>query len=373
MWAGPELPQFAKHLPGTKELREQIEIIAVAFGWLLAVGKTCIEYTHSRLSIASRRTKELHRAGELVGFLAQLSKANLTEEQSRALHSEAQVSLQEILHDIEKLNTKLSTLDKDPNSRLNAAQKMFLLFRPMGWRSITLLVLTYAAFISGITVVLVRHASWRLGYVFEVSVAFLLAGLFHQWALEERRRVRGASEPANGRFFFIHAPQNIRVFFAQLSFLFSCLLMIGLISSQMSSHIFNSFTGFMFPLAYFAISTFIFYSWGRAELCFSSEKPDLLPFHIALGSLRRSLIGTLTILFAFPITTCSIFLTLGVAINIITDHRHLGVFITILVILINMTVLPLYGAIRTGKIEASRKRAAVAPAESTSEVLATSA
>ena len=70
MWAGPELPQFAKHLPGTKELREQIEIIAVAFGWLLAVGKTCIEYTHSRLSIASRRTKELHRAGELVGRIS---------------------------------------------------------------------------------------------------------------------------------------------------------------------------------------------------------------------------------------------------------------------------------------------------------------
>ena len=370
MWAGPEL--IPRHLPGVKELREQIEIIAVALGWLLAVAKTCIEYTHSRLSIASRRNKELHRAGELVGFLAQLSTARLPEEQSHALHNEAQVSLQEILQDIEKLNTRLSTLDKDPNSRLNVAQKMFLLFRPRGLQSITLLVLTYAAFIGGITVVLIRHASWHLGYILEVSTAFLLAGLFHHWALEERRRILGAARRTNGRFFFIHAPQSIRVFLAQLAFLFNCLLLIGLISSQIFTHPFKSFTGFMVPLAYFAISAFIFYAWGRAELWFFNEKPELLPFHIALGSLRRSLLGTLTVLFAFPITASSMLLTLGVVVNLVTDHKRFFGFALILIITLSMTVLPLYGAIRTGKIEGFRKRAAMA-VDSAPEALATSA
>src|SRR5947209_4714864 len=222
MLAGPEITQIGKHLPGVKELREQIEIIAVALGWLLAVTKSLIEYTHSRLSLISRRNKELHRAGELVAVLSQLATAKLPEEQSVALHKEVQSSLNGILQDIEKLNVKLLAFDKDPNSRLNMAQKLFLLFRPNGWRSITLLLLTYASVIGGVAVAMVKHASLHVGYVLEVSTPLLLAALFHHWALEERRRVLGAARPVSSRLFFIHLPDQLRVLLAQISFLMNC-------------------------------------------------------------------------------------------------------------------------------------------------------
>ena len=65
-------------------------------------------------------------------------------------------------------------------------------------------------------------------------------------------------------------------------------------------------------------------------------------------------------------------LTLGVVVNLVTDHKRFFGFALILIITLSMTVLPLYGAIRTGKIEGFRKRAAM-PVDSAPEALATSA
>ena len=373
MLAGPELTQVGKYLFRIKEFKEQIQIIVVVSGSVLAVTRSLIQYTHSRVNLVARRNKELQRAGELVTFLSQLSTAKLSEEQAVVLRQEIQTSLQGVLQDVEKVNGKLLVLERDPNSRLHLAQKLFLLFRPKGWRSIALMLLTYASVIGGTAVALVQHASLHVGYILEVSTPLLMAVLFHHWALAERRRVLGAGKPVSHRFFFIHLPEQLRVLVAQTGFLLHCMLILAMVSVQVLKHSFTSFIGFIIPLAFFGFSAFLFYSWGRSELRWQSSHAQLQPFHIALGKLRRSLTGILSLLFAFPVTVLSTFLAFGSAMNIVLNPSGKRVFLTLFLIFFTTALFPAYGAIRIAKIEGSRRYASESVQDSTAEALATSA
>ena len=372
MLAGPEITQVGKYFSNLKEFKEQIQIIVVVFGSGLAVTKSLIQYIHSRANLIARRNKELHRAGELVGFLSQLSTAKLPEEQNLALHKEVQVSLEQVLEDIEKLNHKLLVLEKDPNSHLNPARKIFLFFRPKGWRSITFVLLTYACVIGVVAVAMVKHASLHLGYLLEIGTPLLLAFLFHHWTLEERRRGLGAAPRANTRFFFFHMPEQFRVFLAQITFLLNCMLIVALGSIQVFKHTFNVIW-FMAPLCFFSFSAFIFYNWGRAELRWKNSPSQLRPFHVALGKLRRSLVGTLALLLAFPVSFPSFIFALGAAVNLGVDPKSKPLLIFLTFMFTTMAVLPVYGAIRIAKIEGSRRYALETEQETDAEALATSA
>ncbi|PYP85373.1 MAG: hypothetical protein DMG65_20840 [Candidatus Angelobacter sp. Gp1-AA117] len=373
MLAGPEITQVGKYLFTLKEFKEQIQIIVVVFGSVLALTRSLIQYTHSRVNVIARRNKELHRAGELVGFLSQLSTAKLPEEQNLALHKEVQVSLEHALQDIDKLNLKLLALEKDPNSHLNPAQKIFLFFRPKGWRSVTFVLLTYACVIGAVAIAMVKHASVHLGYLLEVGTPFLLGFLFHHWALEERRRVLGAAHRRNTRFFFFHMPEQLRVFLAQIVFLLNCMLIVAMGSIQVFKHPFTNVLGFIIPFCFFSFSAFVFYSWGRAELQWQDSPAQLQPFHVALGKLRRSLVGTLSLLLAFPVSGLSFFLAFGSAMNVFLNPQSKTVFLSLLLIFITMTSLPAYGAIRIARIEGSRRYASEPAQETAAEALATSA
>ena len=371
MWAGPDLFQLAKHLPNMKEIREQGEIIAIVFGWLLAVVKGLSEYAHSRAGATSRRNKELQRAGELVAFLSQLPAANLPEQQSKSLHKEGEKSLQEILHEIEKLNARTALLDRDPNSRLHFAQKCFLLFRPKSRTGMALVGLTYAALLALLSVLVTRHASLSKGYIFEVSAALLAVVLFHRWTLEERRRALGAPVPSNSRLFFIHLPATIRVFLAQVTFLLTNLFLIVIIYREIAKG-FKSLAGFFIFFPFFALSAFIYYHWGRSEIKFLHVKPELSPFHVAMGQLGRSLTGFLTLLFAIVISALSLLITLVAVVDIAINPATKGAF-EVLIISVIMAVLPAYAALRTIKIESAFQQAKHPPEENAAEALATSA
>lgn len=370
MWAGPDLFQLAKHLPNMKEIREQGEIIAIVFGWLLAVVKGLSEYAHSRAGATSRRNKELQRAGELVAFLSQLPAANLPEQQSKSLHKEGEKSLQEILHEIEKLNARTALLDRDPNSRLHFAQKCFLLFRPKSRTGMALVGLTYAALLALLSVFVTRHASLSVGYI-EVSAALLAVVLFHRWTLEERRRALGAPVPSNSRLFFIHLPATIRVFLAQVTFLLTNLFLIVIIYGQIAKG-FKSLAVFFIVFAFFALPAFIYYHWGRSEIKFLHVKPELSPFHVAIGQLGRSLTGILSLLFAIVISALSLLITLVAVVDIAINPATKGAF-EVLIISVIMAVLPAYAALRTIKIESAFQQAKHPPEENAAEALATSA
>lgn len=345
-------------------LWEHIEQVITVGGVIIAGGKILSEHSKSLSSLTSQRNDELQRAGELAGHYQHLMTAPLPQEHKDLLQRQIQQRIQECVSTIGQLEQRLQEGEKDPNWNLSTWKKLFLWYKPLGWREFVPRVLTYICFVAAVWLSIRGAISWRDDGLSHLMLAFMLlafAFVFHYWAFDGRRQELGYRKELGriSRLLLIQAPENGRMLVAQICFFLCATLSISVIVALAADY--RSFRGggdVIGAVAMVLVAcmyTSIFHGWASAELRRSTDKRRLAPFSRALfknffRQMKHSGWARVKFIFAsclglIPCLACIFVAVMLGAAGGVFVFFFLGLFVIFLV--------PIYAAFRTVRINYS--------------------
>ena len=335
---------------------EHIEQVITVGGVVIGAGKFLSEHSKSLSSLTSKRDEELQRVGELAGHYQHLVAAPLAQEHKELLQKQIRERIQDCVSNISQFEQRLQEGEKDPNSKLSTWQKIFLWYKPLGWREFVPRVLTYICFAAAV---------WLgVGGTTHIMLAFMLvafAFVFHYWAFDGRRQELGYRKEL-GRIsclLLIQAPENGRMLLAQMCFFLCATLSVSLVvflAADYKSFRSASDVGYAAILVLVALMyTSIFHGWAWAESRRPRDKRQLAPFSRALfkhffRQMKHSGWARFKFIFAFcvgliPCLACLFFIAFTGVLGGLFALFFLGLLLILLV--------PIYAALRTVRINYS--------------------
>jgi hypothetical protein len=169
--------------------------VAAGLGATIALIRSVSEFIGEQ-SPALKMKAETERATEMMDLVAKLQ-AQQTKE-SAAACEQIRRGLEATLAKLGALAVDASKVARDPNSDLTFAQRLFIMFRPVGVREYIIHALAYAAAAGGTLLFLFHNQlQSKFPHAFADLIVLACYGLivFRIWALAERRWRRG-HEPA---------------------------------------------------------------------------------------------------------------------------------------------------------------------------------
>lgn len=345
-------------------LWEHIEQVITVGGVIIAGGKILSEHSKSRSTLAAKRNDELQRAGELAGHYQHLMTAPLPQEDKELLQQQIQQRIQECLSAVRELDQRLREAEKDPNSKLSTWSKIFLWYKPLGWREFVPHVLTYICFVAAVWLSIRGFISWKDDGPSHLMFAFMLlafAFVFHYWAFDGRRQELGYHKELGrlSRLLLIQAPENGRMLLGQICFFLCGTLSLALVVFLATDHdTFRSGSdvGYAAALVLVALMyTSIFHGWASAELQRPGDKRQLAPISRALfkhffRQMKSSGWSEFKFIFAFSLGLIPF---LGWAIVAVVLGRNNWIVSLFFLGLLLPLMVPIYAALRTVRINYS--------------------
>lgn len=345
-------------------LWEHIEQVITVGGVVIAGGKILSEHSKSLSTLASKRNDELQRAGELAGHYQHLLTAPLPQEPKDLLQQQIQQRIQECVATIRQLDQRLQESEKDPNSKLSTWSKIFLWYKPLGWREFVPHALTYICFVAAVWLTIRGIISWKDDGPSHLMFSFMLlafAFVFHYWSFDGRRQELGYHKELGrtSRLLLIQAPENGRMLVAQICFFLCATLSLAVVIALAADY--RSFRGGADVAGAISIVlvacmyTSIFHGWASAELCRPTDKCQIAPFSRALfkhsfRQMKHSGWAKFKFIFAvclglIPCLVCIFVAVMLGAAGWLFVFFFLGLFVIFLV--------PIYAAVRTVRIKYS--------------------
>jgi hypothetical protein len=341
-----------------------IETVIAVGGTIIGAGKTLSEHSKGQSTLTSKRNEELQRAGELAGHYQHLIAAPLAQEYKELLQQQVQERIQECVSTIKDLDQQLREGEKDPNWKLSTWKKVFLWYKPLGWRESVPHVLTYICSAAAVWFCTQIAINWENNGPSHPMLAFMLlafAFVFHYWSFDGRRRELGYRKELGqiSRLLLIQAPENGRMLLGQICFFLCGTLSLALVAFLATDH--DSFrsgsdVGYAAALVLVALMyTSIFHGWAWAELKRPRDKRQLAPFSRALfknffRQMKHSGWAKLKFIFAFCLGSIPCLACIFAAVMLGTD----GLIFTFFFLgLFAIFLVPIYGALRTVRINYS--------------------
>jgi len=266
---------------------ESLKLAAAAvagLGSLITLGKNSFSYLRD-LSLGNRRDKELSKALVAAGLPGKPDTI-LAADLHDALVKEIDISVRQHLEKLKDLSARLADRAADPIYKLSGAARLFLVFGKANLRIRIPQILTYLCAISAAIALIVGVAGihfdksspkWILSsltHAFDRLFLFVIfIGLYflvRAWTLAEYRRSEGSEKSLGpvAQWLVLRAPENTRMFFAQLLFLgYGWLLTFSLcIALLEGGHPFRDHPSYaLYGLVIIFLLVVTFRNWAAAE------------------------------------------------------------------------------------------------------------
>jgi hypothetical protein len=253
------------------DVKTMASAVAAGLAATIALIRSVSEFVGEQ-SPALKMKEETERAKEMMDLLAKLE-ARQTEE-SAAACEQIRRGLEATLKKLGSLAVDASNVTRDPNSDLTFAQRLFLMFRPVGAREYMIHALAYAAAAGGALLLLFHgqmQRKFQHGFADLIVLTCYVLIIFRVWALAERRWRRG-HEPAPDALrnaFAATKPLSRQMHVAQISIWFCLFWLVESVEDVITDLIQGTAAGLV-PLAMALVATVMCRAWAGAESKFAA-------------------------------------------------------------------------------------------------------